>query len=260
MKDHVSGHGTTLSVPGSPDHSRAARRKEEKEKAEDDPKGPEEHSLMMSKRKIPNAGKKRTQFGGPKERKARRACRKVKMASIRVVLALTSPTKEQARTTPRTKATERTKTEKARKEPFLNPDSQPQKHPMKKDMARPGNQTIGLPVTGLTIPGRWVGSAQKLILHGMVATLLNLANHPTHVVLDLGCTRSIGSIAAIERFKKHAGIMALRRNFALSCLPTPRQKPARKVALFTFQQLQHVQPRLMFLRQVMCPSCFPSLK
>ena len=25
MKDHVSGHGTTLSVPGSPDHSRAAR-------------------------------------------------------------------------------------------------------------------------------------------------------------------------------------------------------------------------------------------
>ena len=38
----------------------------------------------------------------------------------------------------------------------------------------------------------------------MVATPLNLVNHPTHVVLDLGCTRSIGSRSAIERFKKHA--------------------------------------------------------
>ena len=28
---------------------------------------------------------------------------------------------------------------------------------------------------------------------------LNLANHPTHVVLDLGCTRSIGSKAAIKK-------------------------------------------------------------
>ena len=35
-------------------------------------------------------------------------------------------------------------------------------------------------------------------------TPLNLANHPPHVFLDLGCTRSIGSRAAIERFKKHA--------------------------------------------------------
>ena len=32
MKDHVSGHGTTLSVSGSPDHSKAACLKEEKEK------------------------------------------------------------------------------------------------------------------------------------------------------------------------------------------------------------------------------------
>ena len=62
MKDHVSGHGTTLSVPGSQDHSRAARYKEkkEREKAEDNPEGPEKHSLVMSKRKIPNGGKKRT--------------------------------------------------------------------------------------------------------------------------------------------------------------------------------------------------------
>ena len=75
----LSGHGTTLSVLGSPDHSRAARvkrrkRKGQKEKAKDDPKGLEERSLVMNKRKILIGGKKRTQLGGPKESKARRAC------------------------------------------------------------------------------------------------------------------------------------------------------------------------------------------
>ena len=35
----------------------------------------------------------------------------------------------------------------------FNPDFQPQKHPTKKDMAMPGNQTIGLPVSGLMILG-----------------------------------------------------------------------------------------------------------
>ena len=45
---------------------------------------------------------------------------------------------------------------------------------------------------------------------------------------------------------------------SLSCSPTPRQKLAWKVALSTFQQFHHVPPRLMYLRQVMCPSCFPS--
>ena len=52
--------------------SRPFRRKEEeereKENAKDDPKGPEEHCLVMNKRKILNGGKKKTQFGGPKEK------------------------------------------------------------------------------------------------------------------------------------------------------------------------------------------------
>ena len=57
---------------------------------------------------------------------------------------------------------------KAKKEPILSPDSQPQKHQMKKDMAGPGNQTIGLPVIGLMIPGlrMLVGFVQGLLLHG----------------------------------------------------------------------------------------------
>ena len=58
----------------------------EKEKTKDAPKGPEEHSLVMDKLKVLNGGKKKTQFRGPMERQARRACQKA-----RVVFALTSP-------------------------------------------------------------------------------------------------------------------------------------------------------------------------
>ena len=47
----------------------------------------------------------------------------------------------------------------------------------------------------------------------MVATPLNLANHPTHVDLDPSCTRSIGSRAAIEIFKKHAWYYGIRTEF-----------------------------------------------
>ena len=39
----------------------------------------------------------------------------------------------------------------------------------------------------------------------MSSVPLNFANHPTHVVLDFGCTRSmIGLRSAIRRFQKHA--------------------------------------------------------
>ena len=38
----------------------------------------------------------------------------------------------------------------------------------------------------------------------MALVLLDLAHHPTHVVLNLGCTRSIGSGKAIRRFQKYA--------------------------------------------------------
>ena len=45
----------------------------------------------------------------------------------------------------RTKAEARTKKERARKVLFFYLDFQPLKHPVKKDMAIPGNQTIGIP-------------------------------------------------------------------------------------------------------------------
>ena len=38
----------------------------------------------------------------------------------------------------------------------------------------------------------------------MASVPLDLAHHPTHVVLDLGCTRSMGSRTARRRFQKYA--------------------------------------------------------
>ena len=55
-----------------------------------------------------------------------------------------------------------------RKELIFNPDFQPLKHPMKKDMAMPGNRTTGLPAIGLTSPGLQLlgGFTRKVTLHG----------------------------------------------------------------------------------------------
>ena len=51
---------------------------------------------------------------------------------------------------------------------ILNPDFQPLEHPMKKDMAMPGNRTTDLPAIGLTILGLQLlgGLERELILHG----------------------------------------------------------------------------------------------
>ena len=86
-----------------------------------------------------------------KERKARKACQKAMMSSEGWFSPL--PTRQRCRQgfSPKTKAEEKIKKEKAKKERLPNLDCQPQKHPMK---------TIGLPIIGLPIPGL------RLILHG----------------------------------------------------------------------------------------------
>ena len=68
----------------------------------------------------------------------------------------------------RTKAKARTKKERVKKVLILTLDLQPRKHSMKKDMVISGNQTIGLPAIGLTIPQLQLlgGLARELILHG----------------------------------------------------------------------------------------------
>ena len=114
--------------------------------------------------------------GGPKERKARKACQKAMMVFRRVVFARTSPTKMQARIFPKTKAEKRIKKEKAKKEPFRNPDCQSQKHPMRESHDWSSSHWTD---HSRTPDAGWF--CTKAHTAWMVATPLNLANHPTHV-------------------------------------------------------------------------------
>ena len=114
-----------------------------------------------------------------------------------------------------------------------------------------GIQTIDIAIA-LTIIGQHF---QRLdILHGWHPFLRNLINHPTHVVVDLGCTLSIGSRAAIRRFQKYALHYALPQSFVPArnplCWQTVRWRLAGKVVLFIFQRNLHDQPVLMCLKQM----------
>ena len=169
-----------------------------------DSKELEEFSLVKNMHTILNGGHKKIVLGGPKVREARKVFRKVKTASPKVVFALTNQKRVQAAIKTCTKAEARIKNERARKVLFLNLDFRPQKHPVKKDMAMPGNKAIVF--SSLTNESSCSSLRGTTALYGtgrtawMASVPLNLANHPTHVVLDLGCTRSIGSRAAIKRF------------------------------------------------------------
>ena len=162
----------------------------------------------MNKHKIPNGGQKRTLLGGPKEKKARKAFQKAMMGSIRVVFALTSrhrrkqglgkgPTrKKQGGTCPQSglSASE-------------TPNEEGYGHAWEPDDWSASHWT------GDSLDSRCWVVLHKAHTAWMAATPLNLANHPTHVVLDLGCTRSIGSRSAIGRFKKHAWYHGITTEF-----------------------------------------------
>ena len=94
---------------------------------------------MINKCKVLNGGKKKTQFGGSKGKKGKKGLSKGNDGFHKGGFS-PLPARQRCRQgfSPKTKAEEKNKEEKAKKEPILNPDSQPQKHCKTKDMARPG--------------------------------------------------------------------------------------------------------------------------
>ena len=133
---------------------------------------------------------------------------------------------------------------------ILNPDFPLFETSRKNDLAMPGNRTTCPPAMGLTSPG-------LQLLGGLaVATPLFLANHPTHVVLHLGFTRSIGSRAAIERFQKHAWYYGITTEFCRCnksfVFANSETETCMESCIIHFQQHHHVLPKLMCLRQVTC--------
>ena len=216
----------------------------------------------MNKHKILNGGQKRTLLGGPKERKARKACQKAMMAFRMVVFALTSQTKAQARTIPRTKARERTKKGKGEERAYpqsgLSASDTPYEdgygHVWESDDWSASHSTD---VSWTSAAGWFLHESSHCMDGGNPFEPCQPSN--------TCCSGPwLHTVDWIKDSRSMHGIMALRRNFAvvisLSCSPTPRQKPAWKVALSTCQQHHHVLPRLMCLRQVTCPSCFPFIR
>ena len=140
------------------------KRSRERRKAKEDSKEKEEHSLVKNKKRILNGSHKKIVFGGPKEEEARRVRRKVKIDSLKMVVALTNKKIVQAVISIRTQAEARTGKDKAKKVLILNMVFQPLKHPKTKEMASPGNQIIGIP-DSLTI--------LVPLLHGMALDTLH---------------------------------------------------------------------------------------
>ena len=104
--------------------------------------------------------------------------------------------------------------QKKRKRKFHQREGQKEAHPQsgipateapEKDIAMNWNLMTGLPLSGLMSLGLQLldGTARKAHTAWMEVPSLNPAHLPTHVVLDLGGRRSIGSRSAIERFQKH---------------------------------------------------------
>ena len=213
MNDHGSGHGPTLSVLGSPDHSRAARWKEEKEmekeSTKENPKEAEEPSSAMNNHKILVCGQKRISLGGPKDAKARKACQKAMMVFRRVVFALHQPDEGASKDYIQIKGKGKYQKKKKRK-------GEEEAHPQSGLSISEAHEEEGCshawesddwsssqwPDDSWNPAAGWCST--KGHTDWMALPSLNIAYHPTNVVLDLGGTRSIGSRSAIERFQKHS--------------------------------------------------------
>ena len=118
--------------------------KGKKKKARVDSKELVMHTLVKNKHMTMIGGHKKKVFGGPRARKAGKACRKERTKSLMAILVPSIKKKVQAMNYTCTKAEARIR-RTCKKVPFPNQDFLLQKHRVKKDMAIPGNQTIGIP-------------------------------------------------------------------------------------------------------------------
>ena len=186
---------------------------------------------MKNMRINQNCCQKKTVLGGPKEHDARKASRKAMRVFGRVDFALAHQKRVQAMISTRTKAEARTKKERARKVLILNLDFQPLEHPVKKDMAIPGNQAIGIS-TLLMIPP--VQLAEALLSrtiqdswYGLHQFLWNLPTIRRTLFSILVAHGQLDRELQPEGARNMRCIMASRQNSVLAisllCLPILRQ-------------------------------------
>ena len=198
-------------------------------------------------------------LGGPKEEEARRVLRKVKIASLKVVVGLPTQKRVQAVISTRTKAEARNEEEWRKNVLVLNLVSQPSNHPVKRRIVSPGNQTIGMMILLFHL-------LYVVQLHGMARDLQlgrhhSLCTSPTipHMLFRILVAHSrLDREQPSEASRNMHCTMALRRIFAIVisplCLPTLTQRLVLKVVLFILRQHLHVLPELTYLRRATCLS------
>ena len=207
MKDLVFGHGMTPSILGSPVSSKVTKSKEEKVKekvkATVDSKELVKHSWVKNKHRTLTGGQKKV-FGGPRVKEARKAVRKVNNYLSENDVRTYHP--EKVTSNEYTPYKGRGKDQKWKGKESACPQSglSASETPSEEGYGHTWESDdwySSLTDDSSTSAAGWYGTG-----HGawMASIPLNPANHPTHVVLDLGCTRSIGSRATIRRFQKHA--------------------------------------------------------
>ena len=107
----------------------------------------------------------------------------------------TRTTKEQARTFHKTKAKERIKKDKGNEGTYpqcgLSASEAPEEEGYSHAWESDDWSSSQWPDVSWTPAAKWYSTRAHTAW--MAVPSLNLAYHPTHVVLDLGCTRSIGS-------------------------------------------------------------------
>ena len=141
----------------------------------------------------------------PKGGRGKKGSSKGKIASLKVVVGLPTQKRVHAVISTRTKAEARNEEERRKKVLILNWISQPHNHPVKRRIVISRESYDWY--DGSSVPSAvhstpaWYGTGHTA---RMASLPLNLANHPTYVVQDLGCTQSIGSRTAIRSFQEHA--------------------------------------------------------
>ena len=128
------------------------------------------------------------------------------MAFRRVVFAFTSQIKGQARIVPQNEGKGKFQKGKGKEEAHpqsgLSPSEGPEQEEYSHAWESDDWSSSQWPDDPWTPAAGWYST--KAQTAWMAVPSWNLAYHPTHVVLDLGCTRSIGSRSAIERCRKHS--------------------------------------------------------
>ena len=145
MKDHVSGHGTTLSVPGCPEQS-SHQVKSRKGKGKGKHKGIYKRTGRAffggEQKQDPELWSEEDFAWWTKGRKGKKGLSKGNDGFQKGGFRHYQPDKGAGKDLPRTKARESPKKKKARKKVILNPDFHPLEHLKKKDIAMPGNLSV----------------------------------------------------------------------------------------------------------------------